>query len=334
VSRISRNLGVVLLATALWAAALGAGAAPAFAAAAPRVNVRIEGATRTVWTGAVTAGTYKMVDSTGDTHTLTRKALCTVEAAARVVGFSYVLKWFSAGGFIDAIGPDASDPDPPYPGWMYRVSGVSPTVGADQFAIKNGDSVLWYYGTWDASPTVAVAPATAAVGTTLTVRARQLDPTGVASPLPGATVHVGSRVGTSDEAGIVRMLMPDVGTFGIQVEKAGGYVRSAVRQVKVGRTSSFAGFTASRSRVRRSGAFALTGRLMSRGKGLVGRLFQIQRRYPSGAWRFERQARTGRLGRFRVVIYPSRTAAYRGVWSGDASTIGATSKPKTVKVAR
>jgi hypothetical protein len=319
------------LAFAFWAAVLGADALPAFAAPAPRVSVRIEGATRTVWTGAVTAGTYTLVDSNGDSHTLSRKALCTVEAAARVVGFSYVLKWFSFGGFIDAMGPDASDPNPPYPGWMYRVNGMSPSDGADQHTVKNGDSVLWYYGAWDASPTVAVTPAMVAVGTTLTVLAQQLDPVGVASPLPDATVHVGSRVATSDAAGIVRMLMADVGTFGVRVEKA-GYIRSAVRQVKVGRTCTFAGFTASRSRVRRLGAFVLTGRLMSRGKGLSQRFFQIQRKYPSGPWTLERTARTGWLGKFRVVIYPSKTAAYRAVWGGDASTLAATSKSKTVKV--
>ena len=30
-------------------------------------------------------------------------------------------------------------------GWVFKVNGVSPPVGADQVQLKDGDSVLWYW---------------------------------------------------------------------------------------------------------------------------------------------------------------------------------------------
>lgn len=30
--------------------------------------------------------------------------------------------------------------------WQYKVNGVMPQVGADQYMLKNGDSVDWYFG--------------------------------------------------------------------------------------------------------------------------------------------------------------------------------------------
>lgn len=30
--------------------------------------------------------------------------------------------------------------------WQYKVNGVMPQVGADQYKLKNGDSVDWYFG--------------------------------------------------------------------------------------------------------------------------------------------------------------------------------------------
>ena len=30
--------------------------------------------------------------------------------------------------------------------WQYKVNGVMPQIGADQFKPKNGDAILWYFG--------------------------------------------------------------------------------------------------------------------------------------------------------------------------------------------
>ena len=36
-------------------------------------------------------------------------------------------------------------------GWVFKVNGVSPPVGADQVVLKDGDEVLWYYATFGAT---------------------------------------------------------------------------------------------------------------------------------------------------------------------------------------
>jgi len=36
-------------------------------------------------------------------------------------------------------------------GWVFKVNGVSPPVGADQVTLKDGDEVLWYYATFGAA---------------------------------------------------------------------------------------------------------------------------------------------------------------------------------------
>jgi hypothetical protein len=33
-------------------------------------------------------------------------------------------------------------------GWVFKVNGVSPPVGADQVALHDGDTVLWYFATF------------------------------------------------------------------------------------------------------------------------------------------------------------------------------------------
>ena len=54
-------------------------------------------------------------------------------------------------------------PDRPLPGrgqhgWVFKVNGVSPPVGADQVALKDGDTVLWYwaeFGSTGGPPTLS-----------------------------------------------------------------------------------------------------------------------------------------------------------------------------------
>ena len=36
-------------------------------------------------------------------------------------------------------------------GWVFKVNGASPPVGADQVVLKDGDEVLWYYATFGAT---------------------------------------------------------------------------------------------------------------------------------------------------------------------------------------
>jgi hypothetical protein len=96
------------------------------------------------------------------------------------------------GYFTCRIGDYSSDPG--Y--WLYRVDHVSPEVGADQYALKAGDEVLWYYADFGSGVNTGDelalrAPASATSGQPFTVRVIAFDATGKRSPVEGATVSGG-----------------------------------------------------------------------------------------------------------------------------------------------
>ena len=75
---------------------------------------------------------------------------------ASLAGEFYVhLQQTSFGPFVDQIG---LFPGSGGSGWVYKVNGASPPVGADQFRLKAGDSVLWYWADFD--PTTFAGPKT------------------------------------------------------------------------------------------------------------------------------------------------------------------------------
>lgn len=318
--------------------------APAFAAAMT-VNVRIESPSATIYNGRVVVGRSYIADAV-DSHSITPgMAISSLDEAARLGGFPYLVSNTSYGLFVESIDGLSFDLNPPYPGWMYRVNGAKPVIGglemgSDSFPLKAGDDVLWYYGTsaWSGVETTPAALRLSthalAVDATLTARARQLDATGYAFNLPDATVHIGSAVATSNASGLVQIRLSRLGRYGVRVEKA-GYVRSEVQYVKVAYPSAITGFAASKKLVRYGSWVALTGRLVSNGSGLGGRRIAIQQR-PVGtaAWRGVAAVVTRKAGGFYVSLRPGRSVWYRAVWSGDASHLGAKSAQRRVLVWR
>jgi hypothetical protein len=99
------------------------------AAAAARVRVRVEGMTTTIF-GAT------------EPHLRGSNALTALDAASRSGEFYYHVTDTSFGPYVDQIGRYAAFGSS---GWVYKVNGVSPPVGADQYTLRNGDTVLWYW---------------------------------------------------------------------------------------------------------------------------------------------------------------------------------------------
>jgi hypothetical protein len=118
---------IVLTGIALLACAL---AAPALAL---RVKVRVEGKTTSIF------GSTQPALTTGP------NALAALDTASIAGEFYYHVRQTSFGPFVDQIGlyPGAGTS-----GWSYKINGVSPPVGADQAALKDGDTVLWYWSTF------------------------------------------------------------------------------------------------------------------------------------------------------------------------------------------
>jgi hypothetical protein len=111
------------------AAALGVALMLSTAALAATVKIRVEGRTQTIYGAAqpsVQAG----------------NPLQALEAASAAGEFYYGLTTASFGTYVSQIGryPAAGNA-----GWVFKVNGESPPVGADQVQLADGDVVLWYW---------------------------------------------------------------------------------------------------------------------------------------------------------------------------------------------
>jgi hypothetical protein len=103
------------------------------AAVALSVHVRVEGKTKTIFGAAEPALEVEA------------NALDALEAASFAGEFYYHVTVSGFGAYVDQIGR--------YPaggssGWVFKVNGVSPPVGADAVTLKPGDHVLWYWATF------------------------------------------------------------------------------------------------------------------------------------------------------------------------------------------
>ena len=103
------------------------------ALAAVRVHVRVEGKTQTIF------------GANEPTLSVNLNALDALEAASVAGEFYYHVTTASFGKYVDQIGryPAAGSS-----GWVFKVNGVSPPVGADAVTLKAGDRVLWYWATF------------------------------------------------------------------------------------------------------------------------------------------------------------------------------------------
>ena len=117
---------LVLLLSLALAAVLATGALAA------DVRVRVEGRTQTIY---------------GPTQPALRadNALQALDVASVAGEFHYALTAASFGDYVSQIGKYAAAESS---GWVFKVNGVSPPVGADKVVLKDGDVVLWYYATF------------------------------------------------------------------------------------------------------------------------------------------------------------------------------------------
>jgi hypothetical protein len=104
-------------------------------AEAARVTVRVEGRTQTIFGKA-------------PRQVVADDALAALRTASTAGEFFVNVRETSFGPFVEQIGrwPAAG-----LSGWIFKVNGVSPPVGADQVQLRDGDSVLWYWADFDAT---------------------------------------------------------------------------------------------------------------------------------------------------------------------------------------
>ncbi|HEU0303568.1 MAG TPA: DUF4430 domain-containing protein [Gaiellaceae bacterium] len=99
-------------------------------ASAALVRVRVEGKSQTIF-----GATQPRASAT--------TALGALESASIGGEFYYHVQVTNFGPYVDQIG---RHPAGGSSGWVFKVNGASPPVGADQVELKDGDVVLWYWG--------------------------------------------------------------------------------------------------------------------------------------------------------------------------------------------
>jgi hypothetical protein len=163
---------VIGLALTLAATALGAS-----------VTVRVEGKTQTIF-------------GSKPVKVEAPNAMVALDAASIFGEFYVQVTQTSFGPYVSQIG---RYPAAGAAGWVFKVNGASPPVGADQVTLKDGDEVLWYYATFSATG----GPATLALKATTAncYAVTSLDDSGKATPAAGAQIRVDGRKRKADAAG-------------------------------------------------------------------------------------------------------------------------------------
>jgi hypothetical protein len=167
---VSRRLSVLVV--ALLAALVVVPAALAL-----RVHVRVEGKTHTIY------------GSTEPTLNVQSTALDALDSASIAGEFYYHVAIAGFGRYVDQIG---RYPASGSSGWVFKVNGVSPQVGADAVQLKDGDRVLWYWA--DFGPKGGPKTLELRAGSKRNCyRVVAQDDTGKTTAALGARLHVGAR---------------------------------------------------------------------------------------------------------------------------------------------
>ncbi len=158
------SLTVIGLALTLAATALGA-----------TVTVRVEGKTQAIF-GSVPV----KVDAPNP--------LAALDVASALGEFYVQVTQASFGQYVSQIG---RYPGTGSSGWVFKVNGASPPVGADQVTLVDGDEVLWYYATFSDTggpPTLSLKATT-----TNCYAVSSFDDAGKASAAGGTQLRVDGR---------------------------------------------------------------------------------------------------------------------------------------------
>jgi hypothetical protein len=209
-------------------------AAPALGA---RVHIRVEGASQTIYGSTdpfVTPVTGTIAPPAGTSVTVSAETpLGALERASRLGEFFYRIETFSFGPYVSQIGRYAAAATT---GWVYKVNGKSPPVGASAYTLRAGDRVLWYFARFGASggpKTLRLKRVVSRLdcirepcpgqGVHVCYQAQAQDDNGRATPVTGVVFRLnGRRVRSADGE-----ICPNAGWRTLRVTKT-GYVRSSV----------------------------------------------------------------------------------------------------------
>ncbi len=188
------------------------------AVSARTVTVRVEGQNSTIWSGNVTFTTSTITDKYGATYTLDYPtAMGAIHAASAAGGFSLVIdSMFGPIDYVEAVdGETALYPD----GWMYRANWDSPSLGAKEYAVSDGDVILWSYTQYGSQPLqTTVSSNSVLYGNSFNVTVEAYDETDW-NAAAGVTVYVGTLSYTTNASGQVLDLTLNPGSYTVYADK-------------------------------------------------------------------------------------------------------------------
>ena len=184
-----------------------AGSLCAAAAAAPiTVQLRVEGATATLYEGPITTdGETFETASSGGLHPCNYRdngnsggftnggnAAATptsaLHDAALASGLAFDGEWFASSGdfFVSQVGPDVNQSSPPFDSWGYALNDTTAQIGGCQVALAPGNEVLWAYNYFNLKHLLGLSgPTTVNVGTPLTLHVLDAQ---TGAPIAGASI--------------------------------------------------------------------------------------------------------------------------------------------------
>lgn len=208
------------------AVALALSAVPASSAlAAPvSVNLRVEGATQTIFEAPVTTDGHDVTTAAGGTHpcdgtngganpSAGPTATAALDDGSKLGGFSWDGAWFD--GFSDfSVDRVAGDAATSSQFWGSFVDGVPPQVGGCQFQVKGGQEILWAFDAFSKARALRLSgPAAATINQPVAVKVTD---TADAKPLADADVR-GVKTGAD---GIASLSFDQTGVYRLKAERS------------------------------------------------------------------------------------------------------------------
>jgi len=208
------------------------------------VSIRIEGSNSTIFDGNVSVSNCTVTDSSGNTHEFSSTAICALDKAAKQGNFSYALKDYGFGLFLEKIASDET-PSDFSKSWSFWVNYDSSSVGADTYQLKKDDQLLFAFSAYPAIPLKVTAPENAVLGTPLTFIAEKRTGTldeqyvwhGTWENAAGATFYLGSKTISVPEDGKVTLTFSEPISENYWAENE-GFVKSEIGKLIISAETS------------------------------------------------------------------------------------------------
>jgi Domain of unknown function (DUF4430) len=176
---------VLARAVLIWASAAALASFFVSDALAVKVHVRVEGRTRTIF-----GATEPLIDVTSPrANPLPENALDALESAGALGEFYYHVSFLPTFR-VDQIGRYAAVGQT---AWAYKVNGIVPMVPANEYRLKQGDRVLWYFAQLGIVPGGPKTLVLTRLPRSKCYRVQAQDDRGTLTAAIGAVLHVGKR---------------------------------------------------------------------------------------------------------------------------------------------